>query len=115
MNREIKFRFWQPSTKTMQNWDDYLQYGIFEMFKNHDSMPMQFTGLTDKNGKDIYDGDIFHCNGINYVLRFLTLGGAYTVHKISDESDERFLHHCNHQIEIIGNIYENPELLTENK
>lgn len=73
----------------------------------------QFTGLKDKNGGDIYEGDIFHCSGVNYVLRLLNIGGAYTVHKITDETDERFLFHCNEQIEVIGNIYENKELLNK--
>lgn len=71
----------------------------------------QFTGLKDKNGAEIYEGDIFHCNKVNYILKFNQVGGAYTVHKIGDEKDERFLFHCNDQIEIIGNIHENPELL----
>jgi uncharacterized phage protein (TIGR01671 family) len=73
----------------------------------------QFTGLKDKNGLDIYQNDIFHCNKVNYVLKYLTCGGAYTVHNIKDDSDERFLHHCNTQIEVIGNIYETPELLNK--
>jgi len=71
-----------------------------------------FTGQKDKNGKEIYEDDIFHCNNVNYVLKYNILGGAYTVHNINDDTDERFLHHCNHQIEVIGNIYENPELLS---
>lgn len=67
----------------------------------------QFTGLTDKNGKKIFEGDIIEHNGnrysINYLLhyaRFLAVkpNGAPCV----------FAYQCG---EVIGNIYDNPELL----
>jgi len=131
--RTIKFRVWDKEEKVFFK-------PIYEAYKGHLldlsiglggdilrrtlSMPaehesnfpdkyelQQFTGLKDKNGVDIYEDSIFNCNGVNYVLKYKTLGGAYTVHNVKDDSDERFLHHCNHQIEIIGNILENPELL----
>lgn len=54
----FKFRFWQPSTQTMQKWEDYQQYGIFEMFNNIDSIPLLFTGFNDKKGIEICQGDI---------------------------------------------------------
>ena len=49
----FRFRFWQPSTQTMQKWEDYQQYGIFEMFNNIDSIPLLFTGFNDKKGIEI--------------------------------------------------------------
>lgn len=79
----------------------------------------QFTGLMDKNGAEIYEGDILKwSNGRSYVVKFWEgmfyasveecndgfLGG-FPLHALTDYEDRR----C----EIVGNIYDNPELLKE--
>jgi uncharacterized phage protein (TIGR01671 family) len=112
--RTIKFRWWDTEENEIIDWEQISPLSQEDFTEELELRAMQFTGLKDKNGKEIYEGDIFHCNKVNYVLRFLKLGGAYTVHKIEDETDERFLFHCNEQLEVIGNIYENPELLASN-
>jgi len=111
----LKFRTWIASQDYMaiQGTPDLETLQSFMFHYGDEKNIMQFTGLKDKNGIEIYQGDIFTCDRVNYILRFLTIGGAYTVHKIIDEIDERFLFHCNDQIEIIGNIYQNPELLQQ--
>jgi len=108
MKREIKFRAKVNGSYVYSK--SYVNLAFY-FDATHGYKQEQFTGLKDKNKVDIYENDVFCCNKVNYILRFLTLGGAYTVHKIEDETDERFLHHCNHQIQVIGNIYQNPELL----
>lgn len=130
--REIKFRAWDTERKiyvpcgeiifkdygetcfeVSPNCQEYIGDKCHNGEKQYDRFKIeQYTGLKDKNGVEIFEGDIFHCNNVNYVLRFNQVGGAYTVHKITDEKDERFLFHCNDQIEVIGNIHENSELLT---
>ena len=72
----------------------------------------QYTGLTDKNGKKIFEGDIIKAdNWLHQNMKIYTIvfedSGFYAKHK--DEDCWNFDHLEN--IEIIGNIYDNPELL----
>ena len=70
---------------------------------------MQFTGLHDKNGKEIYEGDIIAFR--NEKGEITLKGEIYWESrnaKFSDFSPKN-------QVEVIGNIYENPELLEESK
>lgn len=76
---------------------------------------MQFTGLLDKNGKEIYEGDILSVpvqNGAKYEIVFNE--GGFTVKNIdskgSTPASNEYLKVYAKQEEIIGNIYENPEL-----
>lgn len=91
-----------------------------EWIVNNDLHLMQSTGLHDKNGKEIFEGDIL-TNGTDVVdiKRHPTLG-FYTVRNgeenffgdsISIEGFERDVEEFTQMTEIIGNIYENPELL----
>ena len=118
--RELKFRFWCPYKKEMKDGlslhDINGNYNLPAQVFDH---AMQYIGLKDKSGKEIYEGDIvrFVSNSIETVTA--NMPPEYEVAKVVwDESDSAFKY-CSWQppryqykkTEIIGNIYENPELL----
>ncbi len=83
--------------------------------KNDDVELLQFTGLTDMNGKDIYVGDILKTKagliqiveeGILAIDREDIISGFYA-NNLSDDKPHTF----SYDDEVIGNVYENPELL----
>lgn len=125
MNREIKFRAFVYSTTSGAK-PNQMRYEdnktIFDWIADGvGAHVMQFTGLLDNNGKEIYEGDIIDINQtVNGQSKFLIKACLpfmdvrylhdnrpyeYTIHDLLDAyRDEK-------EIEIIGNIYENPELL----
>ena len=140
MKREIKFRAWHLTKSIMAEvewlrWDGtiHVNYKVGESkdgfffggnnvgadWQRDDYELMQFTGLKDKNGKEIYESDILK---LQYPLNY-GYGGIHNkeiIVTISFESGcfwftgEGYTDcnwHFYNEYEVIGNIYENPELL----
>ena len=128
MNREIKFRGYM-----FKSWEYGSYIKIIEnnkrfdiIFHEDDSYTYvysesigQFTGLYDKNGKEIYEGDIvIHFNHNEIIREVIFMKGSFGYWTgeefISYASNYHFEwndFYKSEKIEIIGNIYENPELL----
>ncbi len=123
--REIKFRAWLKEKKIMGEvlGIDILHKEIF--FSNEDVdcyehtdlkdiELMQYTGLYDKKGKEIYEGDIIKLranHGIG-IIRYSDEWGAFVVEYIKTRPLVVLgMNYYKEDIEILGNIYENPELL----
>lgn len=111
--REINFRAWDKRFKRMSFGAGALLLRINE---TDFSEPMQYTGLKDKNGMEVWEGDIIEFdrdewggNGNIFVVKWDSKGGAWNFGGGGSwEGDFSFR-------QVIGNIYENPELLTQPK
>jgi len=134
MNRELKFRAWDTLNNEMT---------VFKLFERPTAcygknvVLMQYTGLKDKNGKEIYEGDVVKSSvcidgtGCEYtgvgIVKYSEYGNrgyclfdnyesgvekSYPKH-VLDMMDFDLSGDYKRHYEVIGNIYENPELLTK--
>ena len=120
MNREIKFRVWDKDLKRIrylntehdfirfdslgQGYYENMQTGLGEWFSDL----MQYTGLKDKNGREIYEGDICLVTILpeNYKEKMVTVWcNDRNGFRFQDEDGEVW-NVNDTEIEVIGNIYE---------
>lgn len=124
-----RFRAWNTATKEMHGVDDIVSidfekkqfcvktlfFGKFSYYDLDDIVLMQSTGLTDKNGKEIFEGDIIDSEDVSFagVVELRQDLGMFVNTLIKYNNFERL---CNvtSSRKIIGNRWENPELLEVN-
>lgn len=120
-NREIKFRAWNKATEKMSGWD-YIHSvrNLHKLMTLNHVVLMQFTGMKDCKGRNIYEGDVLRWTSSNpfslgeirqvkvcYVqAQFWCKGdiGVYLAELLTNE-----------KCEIVGNIYENANLSSVGK
>jgi len=102
MNREIKFRAWDEKYNCWDKGGFYFYAN--DPFQKQGFVIQQYTGLKDKNGKEIYEGDIL-LDDVKIPLKCFYDNGKFMA-GISYASQEWFS-----ECEIIGNIFENKDLL----
>ena len=113
--REIKFRAWGGATNEhpafMMN--DISDWAVGDLNSNNWKI-MQYTGLSDKNGKEIYEGDLVDEYGNRkLVYRVGFDRGHFTLTDIENGYDRLGIWNVHMNMEIIGNIYQNKDLLTQ--
>lgn len=126
--REIKFRCWDKENKEMlevQKLDYADSYDGQPMvrttmyndyFDTEDMILMQYTGLHDKNGTEIYEGDVvkIDCPTMKMTgeIKYSEMSAMFYIYDVIEDIEET-LWYQKEEYEVIGNIYENPELLEE--
>lgn len=119
MNREIKFRVWDKELNIWINNIGMKQNNVLTNGTEIRFHVMQFTGLQDKNGKDIYEGDLLE--GVSNNPFSL---GEKSIYEIAWGVDSYYIkrtlfsiqelrNYCNNNIEVVGNIYEHPHLINK--
>ena len=130
MNNRFKFRVWDKLAKRMiYPHNDNQQHFIIDLngrFHNlqngsggDDYVIQQYTGLTDKNGKEIYEGDIVQYNqnssydNMDFIAKWSDDKLGFIFQSNSGEQLVNQTPHLNRfkHLEVVGNIFENPELL----
>ena len=116
--KELKFRAWDGK-KMIDDVIPASDTGIVELFEYEHQVTEveaveQYTGLTDKNGKEIYEGDVVNIQGIKYYVDFEHGGFWFNNDNRKWKVNRPFTHFQEiNDTEVVGNVHENADLLEE--
>ncbi|QHU90459.1 hypothetical protein GWK74_02930 [Candidatus Saccharibacteria bacterium oral taxon 488] len=128
--RKIKFRAWSKLDdkyyyrvlvgNTSEDEDQYVCSNVYDgnewvEFDEHCGVIEQYIGLKDKNGKEIYEGDVVKVEGDGEIYRVEWIRSGFGLEPRYNSPRYPVLGNVElrKKIEVIGNIHENPELLEE--
>ncbi len=112
--RKVKFKVWDKAHKEMLEWKQVKDKMVFTDVDDKNLVFLQYTGILDKNGKKIYENDIVknRSNGKVYVVKWNGCSSAFLMRDVDNQY--KSLYFANQSLgryEVIGNIYEQPELI----
>ena len=122
MSREIKFRLWDEECNRFITWEECKFLWTTEIFHSGEII-QQFTGFYDRDNKEIYEGDILEGDG-TLNSEFLRSSIEFKYGKFVDSlyrlnldflAENSFKEYKLKRYKVIGNVFENPDLIKETK